>query len=167
MRTQTSVSASDSVQSRRVSDASNPSSTGSSGSSSPPPWGTPSRFTLAGLGRLADVDFDWKWVVGLVIAVIAFVGSGLYISLHGERTQGDVNQNQESIAANQQALVQICSSMTVLGIVFEQLQFLDKQIAADKTISPGTRLRVRQRAGLYAVAVEGLNETNRGCEKIE
>lgn len=111
--------------------------------------------------------FDWKWIAGSLLAIAAFVLAGLYIGSHGQQAKKAVDENTQNLQVNTDALTTICSSMTVLGIVFEQLELLDKSIASDKSLAPTVRAQVRQRASLYGIAVEGLNETNKDCEKIE
>jgi hypothetical protein len=113
------------------------------------------------------LDFDWKWIVGSILVIAAFVGAGLYIGTHGEETKANVQQNADEIDVNREALVTVCSSLTVLGIVFEQLAILDRAIATDQSLALNVRARVRQRAALYNTAVEALNETNPECEQIE
>lgn len=106
------------------------------------------------------LGWEWRWLIGVALAVGAFVAAGLYIATHDERAAGERDTNRA-------ALTTVCSTMTVLAIVYEQLKILDQEIARDRSLARSVKDRVRRRAALYGTAVEALNETNVDCEQIE
>ena len=160
MRTPLPAFVSDSARSRRDSGASRRSSIGSSEPSSSPPSATSYRSISVAADPPDGPAWEWRWLLGVALAVGAFVAAGLYIATHDEKAADERDLNRA-------ALTTVCSTMTVLAIVYEQLKILDSEIARDRSLAPSVRERVRRRGALYATAVEALNETNVDCEQIE
>jgi hypothetical protein len=103
---------------------------------------------------------DWKWGLGVALTIAAFVVAGLYISKHSQHTEGQVDTNRA-------ALVTVCSTLTTLSIVFEQLAVNDRELAANPALPHELRPNIRGRISLYNTAVEAINETNTDCDQIE
>jgi hypothetical protein len=62
--------------------------------------------------------------------------------------------------------VALCSSLTTLRFVFEQLEILDRRLAREPSLAPQVKAQVRARATLYATAALALSD-QRECEGIE
>ena len=111
-------------------------------------------------------DRDWKLIVLAILAVVMMIITGALIGYTITHAEDKVSANEEEIDANRSALIAVCSSLTTLRFVFEQLEILDKSIARDQTLSAATRASVRSRATLYATAVVGLSDIQE-CRRIE
>ena len=102
----------------------------------------------------------WRWWLAMVSVLGAFIAAGQIIA-------GQTTKNEAHIDQNRDALVTVCAALDTLAFVFEQLQFSDEGLAANKSLSPSVRNDVKARASLYGTAVEGLQTADNSCEQIE
>ena len=109
---------------------------------------------------------EWKMGLLIAMAVLSLVVAGTTVGWSLTQREQQVSQAQERAQQNRDVLVALCSSMTTLRFVFEQLEVLDRRLVQEPSLAPSVRAQVRARATLYATGVVALSNI-RECRGIE
>ncbi len=109
---------------------------------------------------------EWKMGLLIAVSVVALVAAGTTVGWTLTQREHEVNAAQEDVSQNRDVLIALCSSLTTLRFVFEQLEELDHRIARDPSLAPRVAADVRARATLYATASLALSDVKE-CQKIE
>ena len=109
---------------------------------------------------------SWPLALLIALAVLSLVAAGTTVGWTLTQREKQVNAAQEDVQQNRDVLVALCSSMTTLRFVFEQLELLDHRLAREPSLAVPVRAELRARATLYATGVVALSDI-RECRGIE
>lgn len=109
---------------------------------------------------------EWKLPLLIAITVVSMIVAGTTIGWTLTQREVAANEAEVKVEQNRDTLIALCSSLTTLRFVFEQLEVLDRRIVQDATLAAVTRANVRARATLYATAVVALSDMKE-CRGIE